>query len=118
MISQARPHKPCRRDVRRRGQVLPMTLMAIGILSGVVFYAYNVGYQVNRRQEIQSAADSTAITGGVNMARYMNAIAQNNVGMAKDISLVPVLDAQPLSSKRRSAKSTPSATRKSQSPPI
>jgi hypothetical protein len=77
--------------------VLIITLLSMALLVGVVFYVYNVGDQVNRRLEMQGAADSVAVTGSVWMARNMNVVAMNNVGMTKMISLVPILDAQPLS---------------------
>lgn len=70
----------------------------MSLLVGVMFYVYNVGDQVNRRLEMQGAADAAAITGGGWMARNMNVVAMNNVGMAKMIAEVPILDAQPLSS--------------------
>ncbi len=88
-----------RGDPRRRGQVLILTIIAITLLAGLVFYAYNVGDQVNRRLELQGAADSAAITGATWMARNMNVVAMNNVGTAKMLSLVPILDTQPLASK-------------------
>ncbi len=87
-----------RRRPRREGQVLILTLLSMSLLVGVMFYVYNVGDQVNRRLEMQGAADAAAITGGGWMARNMNVVAMNNVGMAKMIAEVPVLDAQPLAS--------------------
>ena len=94
------PRPPARRaPARRRGQVLIITIISMTLLVGLVFYVYNVGDQVNRRLEMQGAADATAVTGSVWMARNMNVVAMNNVGMAKMISLVPILDAQPLSAK-------------------
>ena len=83
-------------DPRRRGQVLIVTLVAMTLLVGLLFYVYNVGDQVNKRLEMQGAADAVAITGATWMARNMNVVAMNNVGMAKMLSLVPILDAQPL----------------------
>ena len=83
-------------DARRQGQVLIITIIAMTLLVGPVFYVYNVGDQVNKRLEMQGAADATAVTGAIWMARNMNVVAMNNVGMAKMISLVPILDAQPL----------------------
>ena len=83
---------------RREGQVLIMTLFAMTLLVGVMFYVYNVGDQVNRRLEMQGAADATAISGADWMARNMNLVAMNNVAMTKMIAEVPILDAQPLAS--------------------
>ena len=83
---------------RRRGQVLIIALIGMGVLVGLVFYVYNAGDQINRRLEMQGAADAVAVTGAGWMARSMNVVAMNNVGEAKMISLVPVLDTQPLAS--------------------
>lgn len=68
------------------------------LLAGVMFYVYNVGDQVNRRLEMQGAADAAAISGADWMARNMNVVAMNNVAMVKMIAEVPILDAQPLAS--------------------
>jgi hypothetical protein len=80
----------------RRGQILIVTLVAICLLAGLIFYVFNTGDQVNQRLEMQGAADATAISGAVWMARSMNVVAMDNVGMSKMLSLVPLLDAQPL----------------------
>ncbi|MCD6304206.1 MAG: hypothetical protein J7M21_04510 [Planctomycetes bacterium] len=88
-----------RRDAHRGGQVLIITLIAMTLLVGLLFYVYNVGDQVNRRLEMQSAADAVAVTGAGWMARSMNVVAMDNVGMAKMLSLVPILDTQPLAAK-------------------
>jgi hypothetical protein len=79
----------------RRGQVLVITLLAMALLAGLVFFVVNVGVTVNRRRDMQDAADAAAISGATWMARSMNLIAMNNVGQAKALSLVPVLDAMP-----------------------
>ena len=52
----------------RAGQVLVITLLAIAVLAGLVFYVLNVGEQLNRRINLQNAADSAAISG----AGWMN----------------------------------------------
>ena len=84
--------------VRRRGQVLIMALFSMTLLASVMFYVYNVGDQVNRRLEMQGAADAAAISGADWMARNMNIVAMDNVAMTKMIAEVPILDAQPLAS--------------------
>lgn len=84
------------RRVRRSGQILVITLLAITLLAGLIFYVYNVGTVVNRRLEMQNAADSAAVSGAGWMARSMNVIALNNVTQARLIALVPVIDALPL----------------------
>jgi len=87
------------RGPRRGGQVLILTLIAMTLLVSLVFFAYNVGDKVNRRLEMQGAADAVAITGAGWLARDCNVIAMNNVGEAKMVSLVPILDTQPQASR-------------------
>ena len=81
---------------RRRGQVLVIMILALVLLAGLIFYVYNVGHQVNNRLSMQQAADATAISGATWLARTMNVVAMDNVGAAKMIALVPVLDSLPL----------------------
>ncbi len=81
----------------RRGQVLALTLIALAALVGLVMFVYNVGHQVNRRSDLQKTADSTATAGASWMSRSMNVVAMNNLAQARMLSLVPVLDAIPLS---------------------
>ncbi len=80
---------------RRGGQVMIITLLAILLLVGLIFYVMNVGDQVNRRMAVQDAADSAAMSGTIQMARSMNTVAMNNITMARMLSLVLVLDLQP-----------------------
>ena len=94
----AQTRQPVRSRRRHGGQVLVITLLSMALLAGLVFYVINVGTQVNRRRDMQDAADATAISGAVWMARNMNLVAMNNVGQAKLLSLVPVMDALPLAS--------------------
>jgi hypothetical protein len=71
-------------------------LLAVTLLTGIVFFAYNFSDQVNRRLAVQNTADATAISGSTWMAKSNNIIAMNNVGQVKLMSLAPVLDALPL----------------------
>lgn len=87
---QANRHAP------RRGAVLVITLLALTLLVGLIFYVYNMGAVVNRRIEAQNAADAVAISGAEWMARSMNVIALNNVTQARLLALVAVLDAMPV----------------------
>ena len=80
----------------RSGQVLIITLLALSILVGLVFYVYNLGDVVNRRMSAQHSADSAAISGAGWMARSMNVVAMNNCAQARMIALAPVLDSLPL----------------------
>jgi hypothetical protein len=66
------------------------------MLVGLVFYVYNLSDSVNRRVDLQSAADATAVTGATWMARSMNVIAMDNVAEARLICLACVLDSLPL----------------------
>ena len=80
----------------RRGQVLVILLLSMAVLVGLVLFVFNLGDQVNRRLELQNAADSAAISGASWLARCMNTIAMNNLAQARMIALVPILDALPL----------------------
>ena len=46
-------------------------LIAMSLLVSLTFFAYNVGDKVNRRLEMQGAADSVAITGAEIEACYL-----------------------------------------------
>lgn len=81
---------------RHKGAVLVVTLVALALLVGLVFFVFNLGDQVNNRLVLQNAADSAAVSGGTWMARSMNVLAMNNTGQAKMIALAMVLDAVPL----------------------
>lgn len=85
-----------RRVCRREGQILIMTVLALVVLAGMAFYVYNTGAQINDRVAMQSAADSAAASGTVQLARGMNVVAMNNVAMAKLLATVVVLDSVPL----------------------
>ncbi|MDY7009476.1 MAG: Tad domain-containing protein [Planctomycetota bacterium] len=80
----------------RSGQVLVVLLLGITFLAGLILYVINVGDQINRRQAMQNAADSTAVSGSAWMARSMNVIAGNNVAITRMLALVPHLDSYPL----------------------
>jgi len=73
-----------------------VTLLAIVLLVGLIFFVMNLGDQINRRVAAQNAADAAAISGGVHMARSMNTVAMNNVSMSRMLAMVPILDALPL----------------------
>jgi len=73
-----------------------MTLLALVVLAGLIFFVYNLSGQVNARLALQQSADSTAISGSVWMARSMNQVAMNNVAQTKLLSSVIVLDSLPL----------------------
>lgn len=83
---------------RRGGQVLIITLIAMTMLVGLIFYVYNLGSIMNRRVTAQQAADATAVSGADWMARSMNVVAMNNCAQSRALALVPVMDALPLAS--------------------
>ena len=95
-----------RRRLRRDGQVLVITLLSLVLLAGLLYYVFNLGDQVNRRLEMQNAADAVAIGGANWMARCMNTVAMNNVTQARLIALVAVLDALPLAAEMAVAEET------------
>ena len=89
-----------------RGQILVITLLAITLLAGLVFFVFNVGDQVNSRIQMQNAADAAAVSGAGWMARAMNVIAMDNVTEARLVSLAIVLDSVPLAAEMTVAENT------------
>ncbi len=79
----------------RRGVVIAITLMGLFLLCGLVLFVMNLGQQANGRLVAQNAADATAAAGAGWVARTLNTVAMNNVGMAQLITSVNVLDAMP-----------------------
>ena len=94
----ARPH--------RRGQVLIILLVCLAVLVGLVFHVYNAGRQINRRMDLQNAADSAAVAGATHTARSMNVVAMNNVTQARLLALICVMDALPLAAEMTVAEET------------
>ncbi len=82
---------------RRRGQLLFVVVISIIGLVSLIFFTYNFSDHTNRRLEAQNTADAAAVSGAGWMARSYNVVAMNNVGMSKCLSLVPIMDAFPLS---------------------
>lgn len=80
---------------RDRGIVLMLTLLAVILLVGMVLFTINLGRQTTRRIDVQNAADSTAIAGAGWVARSLNTVAMNNIGITRLLSLVNVVDAMP-----------------------
>jgi len=73
-----------------------VTVLAIVLLAGLIFFVMNVGDQVNRRVAVQNATDSAAMGAAVQMARAMNTLAANNIAMGRLLAMVPVVDSQPV----------------------
>lgn len=87
---------PATRHSRASGQILVITLLALFLLAGLVFYVINLGDQVNQRLVVQHTADASAMAGGVEMARAFNTVAQNNINMTRYVGAVAMLDSAPL----------------------
>lgn len=82
---------------RRRGVVMVMAILSLLLLSALVFYVLNLGQQVNQRVIGQNAADASAKAGAAWIARSLNTIASNNVGIARYLAAVGVMDSLPQS---------------------
>jgi hypothetical protein len=80
----------------RRGAVLVVVLIGMTLLVGLVFFVFNLGDQVNRRLDMQNAADAAAASGAGWQARSLNLAAMTNTGQAKMIATALALDAVPL----------------------
>lgn len=91
---------------RRGGQVMVIMLLSLTVLVGLVFYVFNIGDVVNRRLDLQSAADSGAVSGATWMARSMNMVAMNNVGMSRMLASVVAMDSLPLAAEMSTAELT------------
>ncbi|NLF31661.1 MAG: hypothetical protein GX591_12335 [Planctomycetes bacterium] len=77
---------------RRRGQVLVVTLLAIVLLAGLIFFVLNAGEQVNRRVIAQDAADAAVVSGATHLARSFNSIAAGNLAMSRMLAAIVTLD--------------------------
>jgi len=76
-----------------QGQVLwffVMTIMSLVILAAVVV---NTGRQIARKIEMQNAADAAAVSSAIWIARGMNVISMDNVGMTEALGLIANLRA-------------------------
>lgn len=93
-----RPSTKHSRPAVRPGVVLVITLLAVLLLAGVVFWVINAGRQVNARIVTQHAADSAAISGAGWIARAFNTVAMNNVAVSRYLALINTLDSIPLTS--------------------
>src|SRR2546422_6889381 len=67
------PHRDAAMDVRRRprnsGQSFVMTAVFLTVLIGLVGLAADVGYMFHHRRRMQTAADSAAVAGGLQVYR-------------------------------------------------
>ena len=84
------------RSARSRGAVIVLALLGAFMMAGMIAYVFNTGRHAQLRQETQSAADASAISGAGYVARSFNTVAMNNVEMSRLIAVVQMLDAVPL----------------------
>lgn len=75
-----------------------MVLALLGgfMIIGMIGYVFNTGRHAQLRQQTQSAADASAISGAGYVARSFNTVAMNNVEISRLIAVVQMLDAVPL----------------------
>ena len=90
----------------RRGAVLIITLVAVTLLVGLLFFVFNLGDQINRRVQQQNTSDAVAMGGATWMARTMNLVAMGNVTTSRLIGLVAILDAMPVAAEMTVAEET------------
>lgn len=85
-----------RRSPKSRGAVMVLALLGGFMIIGFIGYVFNTGRHAQLRQQTQSAADSTAISGAGYVARSFNTVAMNNVEISRLIAVVQMLDSVPL----------------------
>ena len=85
-----------RRSPRSRGAVMVLALLGGFMVVGMIGYVFNTGRHAQQRQQTQSAADATAISGAGYVARSFNTVAMNNVEISRMIAAVQILDSAPL----------------------
>ena len=86
--------------------MLIVTLVAVTLLVGLLFFVFNLGDQINRRVQQQNTSDAVSMAGATWMARTMNLVALGNVTTSRLIGLVAVLDAMPVSAEMTIAEET------------
>lgn len=84
------------RSPKSRGAVMVLALLGGFMIVGMVGYVFNTGRHAQLRQQTQSAADATVISGAGYVARAFNTVAMNNVEISRLIAVVQMLDAVPL----------------------
>ncbi|MBX2852549.1 MAG: Tad domain-containing protein [Phycisphaeraceae bacterium] len=92
----ARRKRLARRSPKSRGAVMVLALLGGFMIVGMIGYVFNTGRHAQLRQQTQSAADATAISGAGYVARSFNTVAMNNVEISRLIAVVQLLDAVPL----------------------
>ena len=77
--ARSRRSRLVRRSPKSRGAVMVLALLGGFMIIGFIGYVFNTGRHAQLRQQTQSAADSTAISGAGYVARSFNTVAMNNV---------------------------------------
>ncbi|MEO0477236.1 MAG: Tad domain-containing protein, partial [Planctomycetota bacterium] len=85
-----------RRSPKSRGAVMVLALLGGFMIVGLIGYVFNTGRHAQLRQQTQSAADATVISGAGYVARSFNTVAMNNVEISRLIAVVQLLDSVPL----------------------
>lgn len=96
LLSRAQRNRFFRRSPKSRGAVLVLALLGAFMMVGLIAYVFNTGRHAQLRQQTQSAADATVISGAGYVARSFNTVAMNNVEIARLIAVVQMLDSIPL----------------------
>lgn len=76
-----------------KGQISVLLLVGLIPIVFLIALVYNTAHQSIRKIELQGAADASAVSGGVWMARGMNLTVLNNNGMAEVLSVMIVVRA-------------------------
>ncbi len=79
----------------RPGAVIVITLLALVLLAGLIFYVFNTGRSVQQRIVVQNAADTTVAAGAGWVARSFNTVAMDNTSSVTLLALTNMLDAMP-----------------------
>lgn len=74
------------------GQAIYVVVLFLFLLAGLLFLVINTGEQLNRKVQMQSAADVTVATGATWFARGVNTIAACNVTETQLLSLIVLCD--------------------------
>jgi len=83
------------RSPHNTGAVMIVMLFGLALMAGLLFYVLNSGRHIQKRTETQHAADVATMSAATQLARHLNTISQNHVGITRSLSLVNILDSLP-----------------------
>jgi len=66
---------------RQRGQILPIAMLGLAVLSVVMLVMFNAGQKITDKSKVANAADAAAYSGAVWTARHLNFMAYTNRAM-------------------------------------